>query len=379
MNNFFKCPNCGNQIELTDAIKKQVENEMSEKYKNDILLAKKETEEKTKLEIEKKSQQEVSELKNLVNEKENKLNQMRTEEIKLREERRLLEEKSKEMEIVIQRKIDEERKKVEYEVLKRSDENHRLKDMEKEKQLSDAQKTILELQRQLSQGSQQTQGEVLELDLENTLKTSFPQDVIEPVEKGVKGADLRQIVKSTLGTVCGVILWESKRTKSWTDEWLIKLKDDLRAEKADIPVIVSSALPKEAENGFGLKEGVWIVNYGLFLAVATILRKSVFDVARQKAMSANQGKKADLIYEFITGNEFKQQIEAIVEAYKEMSDQIIKERIAYEKIWKNREGQLKRLMTSTINIYGGAQGLIGASMPLIKGLELLQLEENNPK
>lgn len=372
MDNTIKCPSCGKNIEITQIIKDQIEKEYSEKHLKEIEEIKKSVEEKTRKEFEEKSLLEIRDLKSSLIEKDKKLTEMREEELKLREERRKLEEKGKETELEVQRKIDEERKKIEESVMKHASEEFRLKGLEKEKVISDLKHALEDAQRKASQGSQQTQGEVLELDVENTLRTSFPQDVIEPVEKGIRGADLRQIVKSPLGTTCGVILWESKRTKSWTDEWLVKLKDDLRSEKADIPVIVSSALPKEAENGFGLKEGVWIVSFALFLPIATVLRKSVFEVARQRAISANQGRKADLIYEFITGNEFKQQIEAMVEAYKEMSQQITKERIAYEKIWKNREGQLKRLITSTINIYAGAQGLLGTAMPQIKGLDLIE-------
>lgn len=379
MDNQIKCPSCGHSFAVTDALKSELEKEFSEKHKKEITELQKTVEEKVRKELEEKSLIEIKDLKTTLEEKEKKLSSMREEELKLREERRKLEEKEKDMDLTFQRKLDEERKRVEESVMKQASEDFRLKEMEKEKVISDLKHALEDAQRKAAQGSQQTQGEVLELDLENTLRNTFPQDTIEPVEKGIRGADLRQIVKSPMGTVCGVILWESKRTKAWTDEWLMKLKDDLRAEKADIPVIVSTTLPKEAENGFGLKEGVWVVSYSLFLPVAIILRKSIFDVARQKALSANQGKKADLLYEFITGNEFKQQIESIVEVYQEMNEQISKEKIAFEKIWKNREGQLKRLITGTINVYAGAQGLVGKSMPQIKGLELLEISEENPK
>lgn len=380
MDNSIKCPSCGQTIEITQILREQLEKENQDKFQKQLLEVEKSALEKAKKEFEEKSFLEIKDLKTTLEEKEKKLSLMREEELKLREERRKLEEKEKDMDLTFQRKLDEERKKVEYEVIKRADEEHRLKDLEKEKKFQEISKINEELRRKVEQGSQQTQGEVLELDLENTLRNTFPQDAIEPVGKGIRGADLRQIVKSPMGAVCGVILWESKRTKAWTDEWLMKLKDDLRAEKADIPVIVSTIMPKEAENGFGLKEGVWVVNYNLFLPVAIILRKSLFDVARQKALTANQGRKADLLYEFITGNEFKQQIEAIVEVYQEMNDQIAKEKIAFEKIWKNREGQLKRLITGAVNVYAGAQGLVGtSSMPVIKGMELLELDEGKLK
>ena len=350
MDNNIKCPACGKLIAITEAVKQEFEKELGEKYQKDLEIAQKQVEEKSLLEI--------NELKKILEEKERKNAELREQEIKLQ--------------FSFQRKLDEERKRVEETVMKHATENFRLKEMEREKVISDLKKSLEEAQRKASQGSQQTQGEVLELDLENTLRVAFPNDQIEPVEKGIKGADIRQIVKSPRGTVCGVILWESKRTKAWTDEWLVKLKDDLRAVHADIPVIVSTVLPKEAENGFGLKEGVWLVTHGLVIPLAIMIRKNLLDVGYQKALSINQGRKADLVYDFITGNEFRQQVESLVEVFKEMQDQLFKEKTAFEKIWKSREGQIKRLISGTVNIYGGAQGLVGSSMPQIKGLELLE-------
>lgn len=364
MVNLVKCPKCGEQIEITSALRQEVEGKI-----------KAEAKEEARKELEEKNDLEITDLKKANEEKEKKIAEFREQELKNREKMRELEEKEKDLELNAKRQVDEERKKIEENTVKRVEEEHRLRDLEKDKTLQDALKANEELRRRLQQGSQQTQGEVLELDLENTLRNAFSQDIIEPVGKGVKGADVRQIVKSPRGFVCGAILWESKRTKAWVDDWLVKLKDDLRAEKADIPVIVSSVLPKEAINGFGLKEGVWVVNYDLFVPLAIALRKNLLDVGYQKAISVNQGRKADLIFEFITGNEFRQQVEALVEVYKEMKDQIDKERMAYERIWKSREGQIKRLISSTINIYSKAAGLVGSSMPQIKGLELLEIEE----
>lgn len=374
MNNVINCPNCGKTIEIGDILKEEIEKEYALKHKKEIEDVKKQTEEKIREELSQKSLLEISDLRKANEEKEKKLEESLQYELKSRETIRKLEDEKREMELIKQREIDEERKKIEYDVLKRADENHRLKDLEKEKQINEMKKDLEEMRRKMEQGSQQTQGEILELDIENTLRTFFPQDVIEAVGKGIRGADIRQIVKSPMGNTCGVILWESKRTKSWTDEWLAKLKDDLREEKADIPIIISTALPKEAENGFGIKENVWVVGFGLLIPVATVLRKNLLDITRQKAVSANRGTKADQLFEFITGNEFKQQIEAMIEVYQEMNEQIFNEKKAFEKIWKNREGQLKRLITGTVNIYAGAQGLVGASMPQIKGLDLLKIE-----
>lgn len=234
------------------------------------------------------------------------------------------------------------------------------------------------MQRKLNQGSQQMQGEILELDLEHTLSNEFKDDRIEPVAKGVNGADIRHYVRSSGGTECGVILWELKRTKNWTESWVGKLKEDLRSEKANIPVIVSSVLPKTLEGDIGLHAGVWVCKPALAPVLATLLRKSLLDVARQKMVAERKETSAEGLYGFVTSHEFSQQVENMLETYQAMSQQITKERIAYEKLWSLREKQANTLLLSTANIIGSMQGYIGAgSMPKIKGLELDLLGSGN--
>lgn len=357
MINTFFCPYCHKPVEITEALKKQIEKEISASVR-----------EKTNLEI--------ADLQKQLAEKDKKVNELRTYELKLREDKRKLEEREKELQLEVQRKIDEERKKIEETVLKQTIEEHHLKDLEKEKIIQDLRRSVEDLQRKAKQGSQQLQGEVLELDLEQILQDAFSQDEIEPVEKGVSGADIRQIVKSPSGkTTCGVILWESKRTKAWSDGWLSKLKKDQRREGADICALVSTTLPKEIKEGIGIKDGVWVCNPPLSIPLALLLRDSLIKVAYQKVASAHQGRKADLIYEYISGHQFRQQVEAIVEAYKEMQLQIIKERASFERSWKQREGQLQRIILSTANLYGSIQGLAGASaLPQIKGLDFPEID-----
>ena len=368
MANAIKCPNCGIQIEITEALRGEIEEQV-----------RKETEAKVRHEVEEKKNLEMMDLKKTLGEKDKKIREFIDQEMKLREERRKMEEEKRELALEVQRRVDEEREKTEEEVLKRSEEEHRLRDLEKEKVINDLKKALEEAQRKASQGSQQTQGEVLELDLEENLRSAFPQDTVEPVEKGVKGADIRQIVKSQSGVVCGVILWESKRTKDWHDEWTVKLKEDLRAEGANVPVIVSEALPKEAQKGMGVKGGVWVVSFSLVLPLASLIRKNLLEVTYQKVISVDRSKKAEQLYEYITGHEFRQQLEALVEVYQEMQGEIDKERASFEKIWKTREFQVKRMLNSTASICGSMQGLLGSSVLQIKGLELLELEESIKK
>ncbi len=353
------CPHCGKEVELSEAFRHEME----------TLIAK-ETEEKVRKAMKEEASLEIEDLKKSLQEQSQKLDEMRKQELTLRQKSRELEEKEKEMELTMSRRIDEEKQKITEEVLKKADEIHRLKELEKEKVISDLKQALTDAQRKASQGSQQLQGEVLELDLEENLRASFPQDTIEGIGKGVRGADIRQIVRSPLGTSCGVILWESKRTKAWTDDWPAKLKEDLRSEKADIPVIITTTLPKDVPSGLGLYQGVWVVKYELTLALAQLLRKNILDVARQRAVSAQKADKASLLYDYVMGHEFRQQVEAMAEVYSEMKSQISKERMAFEKIWKARDAQITRMMLSTANIYGSIQGHVGDGLPAIKGMDL---------
>lgn len=357
--NTIKCPKCGALVEIDEALKSELRLENQEELEKEL-----------RAKIEEENKTELLDLKKSLQEKEEKVEEMRSRELELREEKRKIGEEKKEMALAIERRLDEERKKIEETTLRQASENFRLKDLEKEKVITDLKKALEEAQRKASRGDQQTQGEVLELDFEETLRVTFPGDEISPVGKGEEGADINQVVKSPRGYHCGVILWEVKRTKAWSDKWLVKLKDDLRAKKADIPVIVTTTLPKEMKSPIGLFERVWVCTYDLAIPLAILLRKDLLDIGYQKAISMQKGEKADLLYEYVTGHEFIQQVEALVEVYRELQDQIIKERISFEKSWKAREGQIRRLVISTANIYGGVQGLIGSAMPQVRGLEL---------
>lgn len=376
MNSTIKCPHCNKTFELTDAIRHEIEErvgaDISKKHEEDLDRVKKDIQEKLKRELEEKSMMEMNDLRKQLSERDEKVSELRDNELKLREEKRKLDEREKELELNTQRRIDEERMKIEEMTLKKSVEEHRLKDLENEQKIKSLQSKLEDALRGSKVGSQQLQGEVLELDIENILKDHFPNDEVEGVEKGVKGADIRQVVKTPKGYSSGVILWEIKRTKAWTDSWVAKLKEDLRKEKANIPVIVSTVLPKEIGVGFGLYQGVWVVEFDLVVPVAMIIRKNLLDVAFEKAVSSHKGGKKEVLYDYITSHEFRQQVEAMMEVYKEMQLQIIKEKTAYERIWKMREGQMQRVISSTVNVVGSIQGRVGQTALQIKGLELLE-------
>ena len=258
---------------------------------------------------------------------------------------------------------------------KEADERHRLDEAAKDKRIADMQRALDEAQRKGAQGSQQLQGEIMELDFEATLADAFRDDVIEPIAKGVKGGDIRQIVRSSQGTVCGVMLWEIKRTKNWTEGWIGKLKEDVRQEKANTPIIVTEVMPRDTSNDILFHDGVWVCKPTLAVVLGTLLRKGLLDVGRQRALDANRTTNAEALYNFVTSHEFVQQIEVMVETYREMADQVTSERIAYEKLWARREKQAQRLLLGTANIVGSMQGHVGSSLPRIKGLDLLESGE----
>lgn len=373
--NDITCPNCGKRVEISQAIKHQIQESILAKAENKH----KEELEKLRIEVEEKAERRIKEeLELKFKDSQNELQESKEQSRDLREQLlgitkqlRLLKQKDDERDLEMQKKLSLEREKIQEQVVKIEKEKSSLEVAEIKKQLEDTKKALEDAQRKAAQKSQQLQGEILELELERILHDAFPHDNVESVAKGISGADVLQIVKSPKGFVCGSILWESKRTKEWSDKWLVKLKEDLRNQKANIPIIVSMVLPKEAKDGFGIKEGVCICSPQLILPIATVMRKNLLDVGYQKAVSANREEKKDLLFNYVTDSEFQQQVERIIEAYNEGKNQISKERMAFEKSWKQREVQLERIILSTANIVGSMQGRIGASMPQIKGLDLL--------
>jgi hypothetical protein len=359
MNTQIKCPFCNKEFEPTDALRHQIEDEVSSSM-----------EEKLRAKFEKEEGFELEALKKELREKEDKLSDFREKEIELREKSRKLEEREKDLEVEAQRRIDTEKLKVEEETSKRLGEQHRFESMEKDKRISDMKKIIEDLKRTSQQGSMQTQGEIGELELEDTLRRIFPTDEIIEVKKGELGGDVRQLVKTQRGTVCGVILWERKRTKAWDEKWVVKLKEDLRRDKAHIGVILTESFPKDFSKEIGERSGVWVVGLKLVEPLASLLRKNLYDVAKNQAVILNKQTKAEEIYDFVTSQEFNQQVARMVEIYLEMKGQITKERASSERAYKQREMQVDRLLKGVSGIYGSMQGIAGSALPTVNSLEL---------
>jgi len=350
---------------------------LQDKFEKDfaakLSAEKKKTEESIRKKILEETAGEMKALQEELSEKTGKIKEFKNLELQLRQDKRKLEEEKQNLELEVTRKLDAEREKLKEEIEKRLNEQHRFKDLEKEKLIEAMKNQIEELKRKAEQGSQQLQGEVLEIELEELLNKNFPYDTIMPVPKGLRGADVIQNVCTPSGQQCGTIIWESKRTKAWSDAWIDKLKEDQREAKSDIAVIVSIALPKDM-TGIGQINGVWVTDFTLAIGLAEALRVTLIEVAKAKTSAEGKSSKMEMLYEYLSGPEFRQQIEGIVEAFVSMKKDLDAEKRAMEKIWGKREKQIERVVKNTGRMYGSLQGIVGSTLPELESLELKALE-----
>lgn len=423
----IKCPNCATVIDVEDALSADVEQRLKQQYDqklqntlNQLQSEKKKLEEDQRVFEEKrkkenelfqqKLQQEKQRLeadlqlqirKSVAEDYENQLrllkqnNQDNEEKLKTARQKEYeflkkeqeLKNKEQELEILLQKKLIEERnvlvqqiRKEEADRIVLKETEYQLKLKELEKQLEDQRKLAEEMKRRAEQGSMQLQGEVQELLLEELLRAHFPYDDVSEVGKGVEGADCIQTVRNHIGAECGKIIFESKRTKAFNNAWIDKLKSDMRSKQADVAIIVTHVYPKDM-NCFGERDGVWICSFAEVVALTMALRHTIIRVAETQKAEENKGEKMQMLYSYLTGLEFRQQIETIVEGFLTMKNSISKERIQMEKMWKEREKQLEKVLLSTSGLYGSIKGIAGASIGEIPILEdgLDEEEEVIPK
>jgi len=341
------------------------EKQLKEKW----LLEKKGIEEKVKKEAEDAQKIQLVDLQEQIKEKSERLEKAQQQEIELRKQQRQLEEDKKAFELESNRKLDAEKQKIAEKIAVELEQSHRLRDAEKDKQMTDMRKQIEELKRKAEQGSQKLQGEVLELELEQLLKDDFPFDEIDSVSSGVKGADISHIVKTQSGRICGKILWETKRTKIWSDGWIQKLKDDQREAKADLAVIVSEILPKGFHH-FRQIDGVWVTDIPSALSLALALRVILIQVARTREIQTGKEEKMEIVYNYLTGIEFRNRVQAIMEGFIAMKQDLDSEKRAMTSIWAKREKQIERVIQNIAGMHGELEGIAGSSLPVVKMLEL---------
>lgn len=316
---------------------------------------------------------ELSELQTVLKARDEKLAEAQKAQADVLKQQRELDDARRELDLTLEKRVNESLATVRDQARKEAEEEQKLKVAERENTIAAMQKQIEELKRRAEQGSQQLQGEVLELELENLLREKFPFDTIEPVPKGEFGGDVLQRVASANGQGSGTILWESKRTRNWIDAWLPKLREDQRAAKAEIAVLVSQALPRGIES-FDTLDGVWVIHPRVVLPVAAMLRQSLVELALARQIGQGQQTKTEMIYEYLTGPRFRHRVEAIVEAFGTLRADLDKERKVIMKQWAKREQQIERVMQATVGMYGDLQGIAGKTLQEIEGLELKTLD-----
>ncbi len=319
---------------------------------------------------------ELAELQDVLKIRDAKLAEAQQAQAELIKKQRELDDAKRELELTVEKRVQEGLGDVREKAKREAEEGLKLKVMEKDQTIASMQQKIEELKQKAEQGSQQLQGEVQELELENLLRAKFPFDSIEPVPKGEFGGDILQRVVSQSGQACGTIIWETKRTKNWSDGWLTKLREDQRTAKAEVSVLVSQVLPKGVE-AFDVVDGVWVSSPRAALPVATVLRHTLMQVGMARQVSEGQQTKTEMIYQYLTGPRFRHRVEAIVEAFSTMQEDLDKERKVIMKQWAKREEQIERVMGATVGMYGDLQGIAGKSLQEIDGLELQALGVTN--
>jgi hypothetical protein len=316
---------------------------------------------------------ELTELRTLLAARDGKLAEAQKAQAEALRQMRALEDARRELDLTVESRVSEALAAARDAARAAAEEAMRLKVAEKEATITAMQRTIEDLRRRSEQGSQQLQGEVMELDLEAALAARFPGDGVEPVAKGVAGADLIQRVIAPGGTAAGVILWEVKRTKGWNDEWLVKLRADQRALGADVALIMSEALPKGVET-FELIDGVWVAAPRVALPLATALRAALIELGAARAARSGQAGKMELVYDYLTGPRFRHRIEAIVEKFTDMAADLDREKKSMQRLWAKRETQIAGVLEATVGLYGDLQGIAGRALGEIEGLEVPLLD-----
>ena len=407
----IKCPNCSHEFPLEEVVSEDYKKELREqmmsykKQKDDeiqrreqewkLQMQQKETEAAKQLQAEKiKLQQQLEEQirKSIAGDYENKLKFLEQRDLdneeKLRQSRQReleflrkeaeMKTREQELEILLQKKLSEERERIGEEIRKIEAQKNQVKETEyqlrlreMEKQLEDQKRLAEEMKRKAEQGSMQLQGETQELALEDKLRSAFPFDIISEVGKGVRGADCIQTVRNNFGQECGSIIYESKRTQNFSNDWIEKLKVDMRSQSAEIAVIVTNVMPKDMDC-FGLRDGVWICSFSEVTALASVLRDGIIRVYNSARSQQNKGDKMNLLYDYLTSHEFAEQWSAIREGFMSMKISIQKERDAMERLWKAREKQLEKVLLSAAHVRGSIEGIAGTDT-----INLNLLEESN--
>ena len=381
MANEINCPECGHSFEVQEALSGKLEQQYREKLNEKLAEAREEAKQQAnqqlsaeKEKIARQLQEQLgTQLKELEaeNEERKKENQrLKEQELQFKRREKALKEQEESLKYQMEEELLQREQEIESQAMAKLEIKFELERKKLQKQIDDSAKLAEEMKRKAEQGSMQLQGEVQELVLETMLAEAFPFDTIEPVPKGVKGADCIQVVLNPAQKDCGKIIYESKNTKEWNDEWLKKLKSDQALVKADLAVIVSKTLPK-GQQRFDLLDGVWVCGLSEARAVALALRESLLKVQAVKSAQENKGDKQSLLYEYFTGNEFAQRVQSLLDLFVEQSTQLTKEKEAMQRLWSKREAQIWSMQQNLAGMFGSIEGIAGKQLP---GSSVLELE-----
>lgn len=405
------CPHCNQQIDIDEAVTHQAEAKITAQFQKDREAAEKKQlellqllEEQKKLQestlkaalieqeardkkvyweiaqveaekkIREKTDQKQKDLEAQLAEQEKRTKLAEAEQLEMLKKQRELIQEKQQSELTLQKKLTEQLKEETEKIQKVASEKSADEKQQMQKQIDDMKKALEEAQRKGTTVSQQLQGEVMELQIEDLLREAFPSDLIGEVKKGVNGADILQTVKNSYGKSVGIIVWESKQTLIFQDKWLGKLREDARAAGGSIAVLVTRKLP-EGISTCAERERVWITGLDFVLPLAQLLRQQLLKVDQEKISQNGKDVKAEMLYQYINSQEFIGNVEGVVESFKELKDDLDRERTAMQKLWKKREMQILRLATHAAHMYGGVQGIVGNSLPSINGLDLESGEE----
>lgn len=407
--NQIHCPNCGTTIDVNDLLSHQLEEQIQQKYqaqlteqrdafqrKQEELLKEKEAfeekkrrenelfqerfeaklkeerrtlEEKLKVKIATEQADQFAELQKELNEKSEQIKELNRSKAEIEKLKREKEELKEAVEAESQKKLNQLLTEEKDKIRKTEEERNELRVKELIKQLEDQKRLTEEMKRKQEQGSMQLQGEVQELAIEEFLAANFPLDTIEEIKKGARGGDCIQTVHTRTQQNCGTIYYESKRTKDFQPSWIEKFKADIRDKGSNIGVLVTEVMPSDMER-MGLKDGVWICTFEEFKGLSTVLRESIIQLSSALVSQENKGDKMHLLYDFLTSNTFRMQVEAIVEGFSQMKADLESEKRSMQRIWKQREKQIDKVIVNTIDMYGSIKGIAGNAVQEVKALEL---------
>ena len=369
----IKCPHCGEEIDVNEALSRQLEEELRKQYEN--RLAKKlkenrdEIEQSLKKKIEEEQADQIQSLQDELNKKSKQVRALNKAQANVERLKREKEELKGEIELEAEKELNKKLGEAKEEFRKTEQTQFELELSTQRKIVNDLKRQLQDAQRKANQGSQQLQGEVQELAIEEWLAEQFPLDTIEEIKKGQRGADCLQIVNTPAHPKCGSIYYESKRTKSFHPSWIEKFKADIREKNADIGVLVTESMPRGMDR-LGSKDGIWICSFDEFKGLCVVLRESVIQISSAIGAQENKGDKMNMLYDFLTSNEFRLQVEAIVEGFDQMKSDLEREKRSMQGMWKKREKQIEKVLLNTGNMYSSIKGIAGDTVQKVKLLEL---------